>query len=61
MTKPLPPMTTAEFAKKLGVSARRIRFLIKEGRVPGVTQHGRDWLIPAGTRVKINKPGRPKQ
>ncbi len=38
---------TEEIAKQWGVSARRVRILCSEGKIPGATQQGKAWLIPA--------------
>jgi excisionase family DNA binding protein len=54
-------LSTAEAAESLGVSVRRVRQLIDEGKLPA-RQVGRDYVIePAaldGVRV-YGKPGRP--
>lgn len=39
-------LTTAEFAKKWGVSQRRVAIYCKEGRIKGAVIKGRTWLIP---------------
>ena len=44
-------LTIGEFARRLGVTARRARALAASGRVEGAVKVGRDWLIPAATRV----------
>lgn len=40
------PISTAEAAKRQGVSKRRMQRLIQEERVPGATRWGRDWMVP---------------
>ena len=40
-------LTTAEAAEKWGISRRRVNVLCTEGRIDGVVQKGRFWLIPA--------------
>lgn len=54
-------LSTAEAAASLGVSVRRVRQLIAEGKLPA-RQVGRDYVIEAqsldGVRV-YGKPGRP--
>jgi len=44
-------LTIREFAQRLKVTARRARALAASGRVEGAVKMGRDWLIPAATRV----------
>ena len=39
-------LTTAEFAKKWGISQRRIRTLCAEGRIKGAFKMGAYWSIP---------------
>lgn len=53
-------LTTSEAAGRLGVSLRRVRQLIEEGRLPS-KQFGRDHLINESDLklVKDRKPGRP--
>lgn len=54
-------INTAQAAKALGITQRRITALIKSGRLPA-EKIGRDWLINDKDieRVRIRKPGRPK-
>ena len=40
-------LTTVEMSEKWGITARRIAYLCKEGRVFGVIKKGKTWLIPA--------------
>ena len=53
-------LTTSEVAERLGVSLRRVRQLIEEGRLPS-QQFGRDHLIKESDLklVEDRKPGRP--
>jgi excisionase family DNA binding protein len=53
-------LTTSEVAGRLGVSLRRVRQLIEEGRLPS-RQFGRDHLINESDLklVEDRKPGRP--
>lgn len=54
-------LSTAEAAASLGVSVRRVRQLIDEGKLPA-RQVGRDYVIeaPALEGVQVyGKPGRP--
>ena len=39
-------LTTAEAAEKWGISRRRVNVLCNEGRIKGVIQKGKIWLIP---------------
>lgn len=45
-------ITVKEAAEKWGISARRIRVLCSEGKIPGAYQEGRNWRIP----IDANKP-----
>ena len=45
-------MTTADASKKWGVSERRIRQLLEEGRIDGAVKVGNTWNIP----IDANKP-----
>jgi len=53
-------ITTAEAARQLGVSTRRVQALIKARRLPA-EKVGRDWLINEFhlPLVAERKPGRP--
>lgn len=53
-------LTTQETADELGVSPRRVRELITDGRLPA-EKKGRDYLINEKDLklVKNRKPGRP--
>lgn len=42
--------TTAEFAKKWGISQRRVGIYCKEGRLEGAMIKGKTWLIPADSK-----------
>ena len=55
-------IATPEAAQKLGVSADRVRQLIKVGRLPA-QQFGRDYLIRESDLALVadRKPGRPKK
>ena len=48
-------VTVKEAALRLGVSERRVRKLVRDGRVRGATKAGAEWLIP--TPVEL-VPGR---
>ena len=49
-------LSTAEVAKKWGITARRVQILCKEGRVEGAMYKG-IWLIPDGAK----KPEDPRK
>jgi excisionase family DNA binding protein len=54
-------LSTAEAAESLGVSVRRVRQLIDEGKL-SARQVGRDYVIEAGALEGVRvygKPGRP--
>ena len=53
---------TTEIAARLGVSAERVRALIKTGRLPA-QKLGRDWFAQEKDLelVKNRKPGRPRK
>lgn len=55
-------LTVDQAATELGVSARRVRALITDERLPA-EKVGRDWLIKPGdlAKVKERKPGRPRK
>lgn len=42
-------MTVLEASRKWGISDRRVRFLCSQGRIRGIIQQGRRYLIPYGT------------
>ncbi len=44
-------VTINEAAVRLGVSARRVRKLARDGRVRGATKTGAEWLIPTPVEV----------
>ncbi len=51
-------LTTTMVAERLGISARRIRALIKLNRLPAI-KAGRDWIIDEADLIHIaeRKPG----
>ena len=49
--------TTAELAKKWGISQRRVAIYCKEGRIDGAVLKGRTWLIPGD----VKKPDDPRR
>lgn len=53
---------TAEAARRLGVSARRVRVLITSGRL-AAKRVSRDWLIDERSlaKVAVRTPGRPRK
>lgn len=50
-------LTTAEFAKKWGISQRRVGIYCKEGRLEGAMIKGKTWLIPSN----VKKPEDPRR
>ena len=42
-----------EAANRLGVSERRVRQLARDGRIPGATKTGSEWLIPTPVEVAL--------
>lgn len=50
-------LTTAEFAKKWGISQRRVEIYCREGRLEGAMIKGKTWLIPADAK----KPDDPRR
>ena len=48
-------MTTKEAEKKWNISERRIRQLLKEGRVEGVIKVGNNWNIPENALMPVDK------
>lgn len=55
-------LNTTEVAEKLGVSVRRVRQLISEGKI-SAHNLGRDYAIEENALVKVKtygKPGRPQ-
>ncbi len=59
-------MTVMEASRKWGISDRRVRFLCSQGRIRGIIQQGRRYLIPDGTekpsdeRIRKEKNSHPK-
>ena len=53
-------LTTRQASEILGISRRRVRALIKAGRLTA-TKFGRDWMINEKDlkEVAVRKPGRP--
>ncbi len=50
-------VTAREAAIRLGVSERRMRKLVRDGRVRGATKAGAEWLIPTPVEVVPGKRG----
>ncbi|MCF0258227.1 MAG: Fic family protein [Erysipelotrichaceae bacterium] len=48
-------MTVLEASKKWGISDRRVRFLCSQGRIRGIIQQGRRYLIPDGTEKPLDE------
>ncbi len=62
---PMKYMTVLEASRKWGISDRRVRFLCSQGRIRGIIQQGRRYLIPDTTekprdervrRTKVSDP-----
>lgn len=52
------PLTTAQAARRLGVSRRHVALLIRQGKL-AAAKVGRDWLIrPADLEAVRRRPGR---
>lgn len=64
---PMKYMTVQEAAQKWNVSDRRVRFLCSQGRIRGIIQQGRRYLIPDTTekprdeRVRKSKSSDPRK
>lgn len=55
-------LTPAQYAKRHGVSARRIQALCEQGRIPGAHQlMGKWWAIPEDAPLVTGPPGRPQK
>lgn len=54
---------TAEAARRLKVTARRVRVLCETGRFPSAQRVGRDWIIDPAELALVadRKGGRPKK
>ena len=50
-------VTIREAAIRLGISARRVRKLARDGRVRGATKAGAEWLIPTHVELIPAKRG----
>lgn len=48
-------MTTKEAVKKWNISERRIRQLLKEGRIEGAVKNGNSWNIPVAAIKPVDK------
>ena len=51
-------ITTAEAAKRLGVSRRYVQKLVQQGKIPGAVQLGHAWLVPHDFQVTRAPRGR---
>lgn len=56
--------STADAARALGISERRVRQLLEAGAVKGAEKVGGVWLVPIGKdgapKVTLRPPGRPR-
>ena len=60
MVRPGHYLTTAEAARRAGITSRRVRALAAAGAIPGAWQpHPRMWLVPSGWVYRPGKRGRP--
>jgi excisionase family DNA binding protein len=48
-------MTTAEAAKKRGVTGAAVRKWLANGKLPSAEKMGRDWLIPADAQKPVDR------
>ncbi len=46
--------TIEEIAKQWGLSPRRIQTLCAQGKIPGATRFGRDWMIPKQAQKPVD-------
>ena len=44
---PVPPLTTRDLARILGLSVRQVQHLAATGKIPGAVKAGRDWIFTA--------------
>ena len=49
--------TTAELAKKWGITQRRVAICCRDGRLEGAVLRGRTWLVPGD----VEKPDDPRR
>lgn len=54
-------LTPAEYARKHGLTARRIQALLLQGRIHGAQRIGRSWVIPEDAPLVTGPPGRPQK
>ena len=47
-------LTTAEMAKKWGITRRRVTVLCDQGRIDGAIQKGNMWLIPEDVQKPVD-------
>lgn len=48
-------MTCKEASIKWGISERQVQAHCKNGRIPGVSRIGRNWIIPENTQKPVYK------
>ena len=53
--------TVTECAKSWGVSARRVRQVLEEGRIDGAMKMAGVWIVPADAYFDKRAPGRPRK
>jgi len=54
-------LSTAEAARKLGVTRRQVQRLAKGGRLPNAFKVGETWVVPERDVVKLQKARAPDQ
>jgi len=52
-----PKISAAQAADELGISKRRVLYLLKEGRILGAERTPLGYLIPSPVKVKVAKFG----
>ena len=53
--------TPEDLALEWGLTARRVQYLCREGRIEGAVKKGRQWLLPADTKKPERQKSGPKQ
>jgi hypothetical protein len=50
-------ITAEQAARRIGTTARYVQMLCKDGKVKGARKFAGVWMVPAGFRWKLQKPG----
>ena len=53
--------TPEDLALEWGLTARRVQYLCREGRIEGAVKKGRQWLLPADAKKPARQKSGPKQ